>query len=226
MLSAFSHSPWVTVSPDWEILSSINVDAWTPLNWNSSNNPSRYSAQVKNIVMSVIPQLWEDIVAKYLWWKLFKWKSHDVETSSWKKVEVKTWRVWSSVSIRQKQLESLWEWDIYALLYYEMSNNYYPPSHYVNRAINEDYPIWPEKWLVKNIRWRTLFLIQRPSIVNFFNTSNLRLFRNSWWQPYKSLSRRSAYKLFEENPDWLIKKKQKHRYWNHNLEVYKLWRGL
>ncbi len=226
MLSPFSHSPWVTVSPDWEILSSINVDAWTPLNWNSSNNPSRYSAQVKNIVMSVIPQLWEDIVAKYLWWKLFKWKSHDVETSSWKKVEVKTWRVWSSVSIRQKQLESLWEWDIYALLYYEMSNNYYPPSHYVNRAINEDYPIWPEKWLVKNIRWRTLFLIQRPSIVNFFNTSNLRLFRNSWWQPYKSLSRRSAYKLFEENPDWLIKKKQKHRYWNHNLEVYKLWRGL
>jgi len=224
-ITKLSHSPWASVDSDW-VIDVINMNKGNAT-WNSwMNSPSKYSNIVRSIVSSVIPQIWEEITAKYIGGDVFLGKTHDITLSDGRRVENKTARVGSSASIRQRQLELYWEDDIYALLYYEMRNNSYPPSYYVQRAISEDYPIWPQAWLKKNIRWRSLFLIQRPSIVHFFNTSNLRLFRNSSWQPYKSLSRRSAQRIFDENPDWFEAKRDKHLYWSHKIDVFRLWNNI
>jgi len=144
----------------------------------------------------------------------------------WRRVEGKTWRVGSSVSIRESQLQWYWEEDLYALLYYEMINNRYPPSYYVNKCIEEDMLISPWTYLKRNIQLKTLFIIQRSSIVNFFNTSNLRLFYNSSWQAYKSLSRRSAYKIFNDNPDNFPQHTWNFQYWRHEIETLSLWENL
>jgi len=226
VITRLSHSPWVSVDEDGVVQEVINTDKWNPTWIPARNTRSRYSSRVHWIVKEIIPKLGEALVQKYIWGAIFAWKSHDIELASWQRVEVKTWRVGSSVSIREKQLESYSENDIYALAYYEMRNNMYPPSHYVQRAIDEEFRVSPEFYLKCSVRWRTLFLIQRPSIVHFFNTSDLRLFHNSSGQAYKSLSRTSAQRIYDENPDGFRREKWNLKFWVHKLDVFKVWNNI
>lgn len=226
-LTSYSHSPRVEVSSEWEIIWNIDVDRGTKSKNPWKNSASKYSARVHKIVNTIIPTLWEELVAKYLGWTLFRGLVYDMVLCDGRKVEVKTARVWSSASVREWQLEKLSQEDLYAFIYYETTQNRKrPPSFYVDKCISEWMSIPPEVYLKRNVRLKSMFIIQRPSIMHFFNMSDLRLFHNSSWIPYKSFSRKSAMALFDENPNNAPQETCTLSFWKHEIEVFKMWESL
>lgn len=222
-----SQSTRVEVSEFWEIVWEIDVDRGLRSDTSWKNSSSKYSSRVHKIVNTTIPKLWEQLVAEYLWWTLHRGIAYDVSLDDERKVEVKTGRIWSSASIREWQLERLSEQDLYAIVYYETTHNRQrSPSFYVDRCIANKFRISPEEYLRRNIKIKSLFIIQRPSIVYFFNMSDLRLFHNSSWVPYKSLSRKSAISLFDENPNWFQRQTSTYTFWRHEINIFKMWDNI
>lgn len=228
-VSSLSQLPWFSVDDDG-VLSEHNVDNGIPNPNGCLNLPSKYSSQVRKIINDTIPPLWDQIVANLLWWRLVQ----DVESRDfdvmlpWEvEVEVKTWRIGSTTSIRQGQLEKLASNWYYGLVYYETKNNRSTsPAFYVQKCLDEEMNLTPEVYLRRMISIKTVLIIAKPSIVYFFNTSQLRLLYNTSGVPYKALARSRAIKLFEENPDKLSREKWKYQFGRHEIEVYSLWKDL
>lgn len=226
-ITKLSHSTRVSVSSDWVILGDVEVDNGTPLEWRGTNWPSRYSKQVRKIVRETIPPIWEKLAVDYLWGRVVpdsESSLYDVILDDWTFVEVKTSRIWSTACIREWQLNRLWIKDLFALVYFETQNNRsQPPSFHVHRCIEENFKTPPAEYLKRKVRVKTMLIIPKPTIVNFFNKSKLRLLRNSSGLPYKALCRSRAVELFDKNPDGFDTTSWGYKYGRHEIEVFHMW---
>ncbi len=226
-ITDFSRSTRVRKGEDWRIIEDIEVDNGVPLWWKGLNGPSRYSAKVHEIVKATIPSIWDRIAAKYLWARLVpddETKLYDLMESDWTPVEVKTGAISSTTCIREGQLNRIWSKGKYVLVYFRThGGKTKPPSFYVDKCIEEEMHISPEEYLKRSITVKTMLILRQPTMVNFFNTSNLRLHYNSSRLPYKALSRTRAIELFHKNPDWFETKEDTFQFGRHKIKVFHMW---
>ena len=136
----------------------------------------------------------------------------------WSHMEVKIWRVWNSVVIKRAQLEFLWNKWFYSLVYYRTKDNL-PPSYFTSKQTL----IKPEAYLKRNIKIESMFIFPQPSIVMFYNTSNLAEWTiRSTGIKHKPLCLSRGIKLYNENELGYEMYEDEVSYGKHQIQIYSL----
>lgn len=180
-----------------------------------------------NNVKKVTSKLAEDLACKLIWCKKVSKKNNkwfDALLCSWEQVEIKIWRIWNAAVIKKNQLEILESNWYYVLIFYRTINNL-PPTHIIQKAIDEKMLISPETYLKRNILVESIFVMPRSYIVYYYNSKYVkeRLIKSDL-RKIKPICQTNALHLFKEVDLWTHEKMFTQKQdWKNIINIYSIW---